>query len=199
MGLETQSGKSRLPDPPRAPLMCCKHSPCHAFYTSQRVPPGSLWPPFWLPFGHLWRPKVAQGPKKTPSKKTLKKGMENVPQSLENDLRNGLRPVAPGTFFSSPDPSSPQMGPRPHFGSILGEKLLIFCQFGEEFCGISCHFPGAAPLGEGWNWGFSPQTWSQIGHNSALSRTHIRNIHEDCNSAQYRQRSCLPNVVPKRP
>ena len=52
-GLETQSGKSRLPDPPRDPLMCWKHSPCHAFYTSQRVPPGSLSAPFWLHFGSL--------------------------------------------------------------------------------------------------------------------------------------------------
>jgi hypothetical protein len=66
------------------------------------------------------------------------------------------------------------MGPRPYFSSILHQNLILFREFGEDFCITYCNFPGAAPLSEGLNWGSPPQTWSQNGNNSALSRTHIR-------------------------
>ena len=51
--LETQSGKSCLPEPPRVSLICLPYSKYHGFLTSQGVPPGFLWAPFWLHFGSL--------------------------------------------------------------------------------------------------------------------------------------------------
>ena len=63
MSLETRSGKSRLLHLPRDPLMCSKHSPCHAFDTSPKLPPGSLWLPFWSIWNLFWAPWA---PKKRP-------------------------------------------------------------------------------------------------------------------------------------
>jgi len=51
--LETQSGKSCLPEPPRVSLICLPYSKYHGFLTSQGVPPGFLWAPFLLHFGSL--------------------------------------------------------------------------------------------------------------------------------------------------
>ena len=41
-GLETQSGKSCLPDPPRDFLICLPYTKYHVSLTSRRAPPGSL-------------------------------------------------------------------------------------------------------------------------------------------------------------
>ena len=51
--LETQAGKSCLLEPPRVSLICLRYSKYHGFLTSQGVPPGFLWAPFWLHFGSL--------------------------------------------------------------------------------------------------------------------------------------------------
>jgi hypothetical protein len=52
-GLETQSGKNCLPEPPSDLLRCLPYGPCHGFYTSQRVSPSSLWALFRLRFGSI--------------------------------------------------------------------------------------------------------------------------------------------------
>ena len=101
IGLETQCGKSRLPDSPRDPLMCWKHSPCHGFYTSHRIPPGSLWAPFWVHFRTLLAPVAPQGrsrDEKEPFQKSVKKrhgkGCPKV-SKMTSEMGRHFRPRAP--------------------------------------------------------------------------------------------------------
>ena len=140
-GLGTQPGKSHLPHPARDLPICLPYSPCHAFYTSQRVPSGSLWAPFCLHFGSFLgtlgtksAPRSGKEPFMKSIAKLNRKRCLKVPKWSQKGLQSRPNPDHFWHLFPSPGPFSSRTGPGPHFGSLLYQKLMIFHRLLFDFC-----------------------------------------------------------------
>ena len=122
---------------PETPLCAENITPAMLFTlpTGYPQPPfrlhfGSILGAFWAPLAPKSRPRrEKEAFKKQQQKKTSKK----VPKSLQNELQKVQFKIKRGHFFASLEPSSPQMGPRPHFGSILHRKIIVCMSFSSDF------------------------------------------------------------------